>query len=198
MGLRFRKTIRVGKFFRINLSKSGVGASAGIPGTGLSYGVSPKRSRSKNGNGGAEGGGCFSLIIKSALLILLVLAGLMFYFPSQGDKNDRRGQQPSPPSPATRQIESDRVGQPSQGQSEASALADAEKRSSDAREAQEKAKSIKDRNDRALVILKMGTNLEGSGKPKPAIENYRRVVKDFPGTPAAAEAAKRIEALKGK
>src|SRR4051794_23566114 len=43
MGWRFRKTIHVGKFFRINLSKSGVGWSAGIPGTGVSYGVSPRR-----------------------------------------------------------------------------------------------------------------------------------------------------------
>ncbi|NLY53200.1 MAG: DUF4236 domain-containing protein [Firmicutes bacterium] len=63
MGLRFRKSIRLGKGLRINLSKSGVGFSWGIPGfritrtakgrtrktisipgTGLSY---VKESRSK-------------------------------------------------------------------------------------------------------------------------------------------------------
>lgn len=40
MSLRFRRSKKLGKFGRINLSKSGVGLSFGIP--GLRVGVSPK------------------------------------------------------------------------------------------------------------------------------------------------------------
>ncbi|MGI6170048.1 MAG: DUF4236 domain-containing protein, partial [Christensenellales bacterium] len=40
MGLRFRKSIKLGKLFKLNLSKSGVGVSTGIK--GLRFGVSPK------------------------------------------------------------------------------------------------------------------------------------------------------------
>ena len=36
MGLRFRKSISIGKFFRINFSKSGIGYSFGIPGARIS------------------------------------------------------------------------------------------------------------------------------------------------------------------
>jgi Protein of unknown function (DUF4236) len=32
MGFRFRKSINLGKFFRVNISKSGIGTSAGVPG----------------------------------------------------------------------------------------------------------------------------------------------------------------------
>lgn len=39
MGLRFRKSIKLGKLFKLNLSKSGVGVSTGIK--GLRFGVSP-------------------------------------------------------------------------------------------------------------------------------------------------------------
>jgi tetratricopeptide (TPR) repeat protein len=66
MGVRFRKSINLGKFIRINLSKSGIGASIGvpgarittgpygnrltlgIPGTGLSYQKEWGRSRKKS------------------------------------------------------------------------------------------------------------------------------------------------------
>lgn len=37
MGLRFRKSIRFGKYFRINISKSGIGYSFGVPGARLTY-----------------------------------------------------------------------------------------------------------------------------------------------------------------
>lgn len=40
MGLRFRKSIKLGKLFKLNLSKSGVGVSTGIK--GLRFGISPK------------------------------------------------------------------------------------------------------------------------------------------------------------
>ncbi len=71
MGFRYRKSIRVGKFFRINVSKSGIGYSfgvpgarithspngrvtttVGIPGTGLSYSESynPNKRPSPKGN----------------------------------------------------------------------------------------------------------------------------------------------------
>lgn len=67
MGLRFRKSIRLGKYFRINLSSKGAGYSTGvkgirytktatgkeyitysIPGTGISYRESLSDSKSKN------------------------------------------------------------------------------------------------------------------------------------------------------
>lgn len=69
MGLRFRKSIRLGKCFRINISKSGIGYSfgvsgarltysankritstIGIPGTGISYTTSHKRNTPSNQN----------------------------------------------------------------------------------------------------------------------------------------------------
>lgn len=37
MGLRYRKSIRVGKYFRINVSKSGVGYSFGVPGARITH-----------------------------------------------------------------------------------------------------------------------------------------------------------------
>ncbi|MBQ9245787.1 DUF4236 domain-containing protein [bacterium] len=36
MGLRFRKSISIGKLFRVNFSKSGIGYSFGIPGARIS------------------------------------------------------------------------------------------------------------------------------------------------------------------
>jgi hypothetical protein len=39
MGFRFRKSIRLGKLIRINLSKSGIGASIGVK--GLRVGIGP-------------------------------------------------------------------------------------------------------------------------------------------------------------
>ena len=48
MAWRFRKTIPLfGRWFRVSLSKSGVGASVGIPGTGLSVGRFPSQSRNR-------------------------------------------------------------------------------------------------------------------------------------------------------
>ena len=49
MGLRLRKSIRVGKHARINLSNSGVGYSVGAG--GVRYTQSPKRLKSKRGGG---------------------------------------------------------------------------------------------------------------------------------------------------
>jgi hypothetical protein len=43
MGFRFRKSIRVGKILRINLSKSGIGASVGVPGYRVGIGPRGKR-----------------------------------------------------------------------------------------------------------------------------------------------------------
>ena len=40
MGFRFYRSIRLGKFIRLNISKSGIGFSAGIPGLGISSGPS--------------------------------------------------------------------------------------------------------------------------------------------------------------
>jgi hypothetical protein len=48
---------------------------------------------------------------------------------------------------------------------------------------------------RAAAILKAAKNLEKAGKPQPAIENYRRIVKDFPETPSARAATARLKEL---
>jgi hypothetical protein len=51
------------------------------------------------------------------------------------------------------------------------------------------------RADSGLTIAK---NLEKSGKREAALGWYRRVAKDYPGTPQAKEAAARVKALGGK
>jgi YHS domain-containing protein len=49
--------------------------------------------------------------------------------------------------------------------------------------------------NRAAALLKLGQNLEKSGKTTSALGYYRRVVKEFPESPAAKTAAERIKAL---
>jgi hypothetical protein len=51
---------------------------------------------------------------------------------------------------------------------------------------------------RAESLLLAARNLEKGGKAKAAIENYRRIVAEFGGTPSAKPAAERIKALTGK
>jgi hypothetical protein len=51
---------------------------------------------------------------------------------------------------------------------------------------------------RAASLLRLGQSLEKSGKSAGALEYYRKVVKDYPGTPQAKTASARIEALGGK
>jgi YHS domain-containing protein len=48
---------------------------------------------------------------------------------------------------------------------------------------------------RAASLLKLGQNLDKSGKTTAALSYYRRVVKEYPETPAAKTAAARIKAL---
>ncbi len=52
--------------------------------------------------------------------------------------------------------------------------------------------------DRGAILLNQARNLEKSRKIPAALDAYRRVAKDHPGTGAAAEAAERIRALGGK
>lgn len=47
MGFLFRKQLRLGRFFSLNLSKSGVGLSIGPPGAKVS--INPKRARMQVG-----------------------------------------------------------------------------------------------------------------------------------------------------
>jgi YHS domain-containing protein len=49
--------------------------------------------------------------------------------------------------------------------------------------------------DRAAVLLRLGQNVEKAGKTSAALDYYRRIVKDFAGTPASKTAAARIKAL---
>ena len=48
---------------------------------------------------------------------------------------------------------------------------------------------------RATSLLRIGQNLERSGKTDAALENYKRIVKDYADTPSARTAKQRIEAL---
>ena len=48
---------------------------------------------------------------------------------------------------------------------------------------------------RAASLLKIGQNLEKTGKSAAALGYYRQVVKDYSNTPAAKTAAERIKAL---
>jgi len=51
---------------------------------------------------------------------------------------------------------------------------------------------------RAVGLIRIGQNLENSGKTKGALDTYRRIVKEFPDTPQAKEAAGRIAAMGGE
>ena len=64
----------------------------------------------------------------------------------------------------------------------------------------EKAETPKasDASAKATSLLKLGQNLEKSGKPGSALGYYRQVVKTYPGTPAAKTASERIKELDGK
>ncbi len=50
-------------------------------------------------------------------------------------------------------------------------------------------------NSRAASLLRIGQNLEKSGKPDAALAYYKRIVKEFADTPAAKTAKQRIKAL---
>jgi YHS domain-containing protein len=50
-------------------------------------------------------------------------------------------------------------------------------------------------SSRAAGLLRIGQNLEKSGKTDAALENYKRIVKEFADTPAAKTAKQRIKAL---
>jgi len=48
---------------------------------------------------------------------------------------------------------------------------------------------------RAASALRIGANLEKSGKTAAAVKQYRQVIADFPGTPSAKTAAERIRSI---
>ena len=50
----------------------------------------------------------------------------------------------------------------------------------------------------AATLLRIAQNLEKDGKTDAALKNFRQIVKDFAGTPAAKTAAERIKALDGQ
>jgi hypothetical protein len=51
---------------------------------------------------------------------------------------------------------------------------------------------------KAASLLRLGQNLEKTGKPAAALGYYQRVFKEHPGTASARTAAERIKALGGK
>jgi YHS domain-containing protein len=52
-------------------------------------------------------------------------------------------------------------------------------------------------SSRGATLLRMGQNLEKSGKMSAALKQYRQVIKESPGTPTAKTAAQRIKSLEG-
>lgn len=78
MWFRVRKRFKIGKFFRINLSKSGIGYSTGIPGTGVSWGVSPSRRRVTGPKGHYSACSCSGcLILVAAGFVVLMVIGFV-------------------------------------------------------------------------------------------------------------------------
>lgn len=94
MGLRFRKSIKVGKNSRVNISKSGIGFSTGvkglrftrtakgqnkvtasIPGTGISY----EKNLSAKGKNGVPfyKTGAFAILVVVVILVLAVVLYLI-------------------------------------------------------------------------------------------------------------------------
>jgi len=53
-------------------------------------------------------------------------------------------------------------------------------------------------SNRAATLLRIAQNLEKTGKTDVALKNFRQIVKDFAGTPAAKTAAERIKVLDGQ
>lgn len=79
MGFRFRQTLRLGRFLRINFSKGGASASVGRPGATLNVG--PKGSKVTVGAPGTGmsydhkvGRGCLGLLAVAAGAAALLLA----------------------------------------------------------------------------------------------------------------------------
>lgn len=60
------------------------------------------------------------------------------------------------------------------------------------------APKVADASAKSSSLLKLGQNLEKSGKASSALGYYRQVVKTYPDTPAAKTAAERIKAIEAK
>jgi hypothetical protein len=249
MGFRIRKSIPIGKFFRINLSRRGIGSSVTIPGTGLSWVSSPGRGRAAKGCEKQVGlFGCLSRIVMGVMLGFLGLIGLGLlaslagprasvsppasYPPSPGPPPS----EPIPASPAnqvspiapegvetvTRRVSRvldgrlqpvDETGYwiPSQYSAQGWWVAARPRATIQppahnpvplaSASGQPPAPEPADpdaRAKRAATFLMMGQNLERAGKPKPALENYRRVVEEFGDTPSSSSAAERVKSLAGE
>ena len=98
MGLNFRKSINLGKGFKLNIGKKSVGISGGrktatfsIPGTGLSYtmNLGKKKSSKKKGsntknddntNGGNSNGLTVVLLIIIVILLLVIIGAGFAWF----------------------------------------------------------------------------------------------------------------------
>ncbi len=77
MGFRFRQTLRLGRFLRINFSKGGASASVGRPGATVNVGRGgPKVTVGAPGTGMSYdrkvGRGCLGLIVAAGVAALLL------------------------------------------------------------------------------------------------------------------------------
>jgi hypothetical protein len=75
-----------------------------------------------------------------------------------------------------------------------SASADSKQRTRRTKDARAVSKDV----TRAASLLQIAQNLEKNGRAAPALAYYRRIVKDYPNTPAAKTAAERVKALGGR
>jgi hypothetical protein len=94
---------------------------------------------------------------------------------------------------------------PEQEQAERARLAEQEREERTRLEDQEQAERDRFEEEgrivaekRAAGLIRIGQNLEKSGKTKGALDTYRRIVKEFPDTPQAKAAAARIAAPGGE
>lgn len=104
MGLNFRKSINLGKGFKLNIGKKSVGISGGVkgarvsvnssgrktatfslPGTGLSYSVNlnklskGKSSGKKSGGNSKNTGATINLLLVFIIIILIAIIGVAVY-----------------------------------------------------------------------------------------------------------------------
>jgi hypothetical protein len=177
MGWRFRKSFRLTKGLHLNVSRSGVGMSAGVPGSGLWWQSPRLRLRGRDA-GPSTGGGC-----GCGCLIALAVFGT-FVVLTVATQPERR--------PATA-AKGFTAAPPSEGfgrERDPLPVTDAKK--DEERPAMAPTRAARGPNARTL--LNMAKGLEGRNGPA-AVRYYGDVIDRFPGSPEADEAAARLATI---
>lgn len=206
MGWRFNKSLRIGKAFRINLSKGGVGWSAGIPGTGLRFVQPPGRVGKSTDRRPNALTGCLSKLALGVLLVFLGVFGLALLVSFVPRPDDHRADvvdssafaHPSAPSPSVIVKVAPVQATGTSTTVPEVPLSDKFDRSSEKSRPQPsegKTGPVPSPDPRAASVLNIGKNHEKDRRTKAAVRSYSEVANAFPGTTEAAEALKRIDAL---